>query len=325
MVHMDYLVSNETDYQHVVPFLRQYSKPGNVYIGVGPDQNFTYITAVHPAFSFIVDYRTENQLLHYLFKACFELSTTRQEYLSILFSKPLDDHLKKDSCFLSYLLEYFSKASSDEVFFKQNSFLTQERIKNYRKLISNKILEIIQKIHRCFFRYNLNLRTRNGITSWLGYPYPTYYDFLSARDRNGACWSFLDDDDRFLWLKRMQYRNKIISLAGDLSGSRTLNTLASFIREKSKKVSVLYVSNSEELLFRYNLFKAYVENIQQLPIDEDSIIIRSVVNRTDRKHPAGQEGHMLTTVAQRMIFFLNLFSEGRYRSYWDVATLDYLC
>src|SRR4030095_16698669 len=35
-------VSNEFQFQDVVPALKATTKPGGVYIGVGPEQNFTY-------------------------------------------------------------------------------------------------------------------------------------------------------------------------------------------------------------------------------------------------------------------------------------------
>ena len=58
--HSDNFVSNEAEYQHVLPLLVERVKPGGVYIGVGPEQNFTYITALHPKMAFIVDIRRQN-------------------------------------------------------------------------------------------------------------------------------------------------------------------------------------------------------------------------------------------------------------------------
>jgi hypothetical protein len=52
----DNLISNETAFQHVIPELQKTPHPG-AYLGVGPDQNFTYITALKPKMAFIVDIR----------------------------------------------------------------------------------------------------------------------------------------------------------------------------------------------------------------------------------------------------------------------------
>ena len=62
-------------------------KPGGVYLGVAPDQNFTYIVATAPRLAFIVDIRRGNLLQHLMYKAIFELSVDRAEFVSRLFSK----------------------------------------------------------------------------------------------------------------------------------------------------------------------------------------------------------------------------------------------
>src|ERR1044072_3345449 len=41
-------LSNETGFQMVIPTLNLIVKPGGVYMGVGPEQNFTYIAAIKP-------------------------------------------------------------------------------------------------------------------------------------------------------------------------------------------------------------------------------------------------------------------------------------
>ena len=56
----------------VVPALTAAGLAGGAYIGVGPDQNFSYIAAIAAGRSpFIVDIRRDNLLLHLLFKAIF--------------------------------------------------------------------------------------------------------------------------------------------------------------------------------------------------------------------------------------------------------------
>ena len=50
-------VSNGRTFQVVIPWLRERVKPGGVYLGVGPEQNFTFISAVGAALAFIVDIR----------------------------------------------------------------------------------------------------------------------------------------------------------------------------------------------------------------------------------------------------------------------------
>src|SRR5438552_950820 len=62
----DNLISNESSYLHVIPALEQGGVTGGVYIGVGPDQNFSYIARIRPASAFIIDIRRDNLLLDLL-------------------------------------------------------------------------------------------------------------------------------------------------------------------------------------------------------------------------------------------------------------------
>src|SRR5215472_11185865 len=55
-------VSNELQYQDVVPALKATTKPGRVYIGVGPEQNFTYVTVLQSELAFVIDIRRQNMV-----------------------------------------------------------------------------------------------------------------------------------------------------------------------------------------------------------------------------------------------------------------------
>src|SRR5262245_59283757 len=75
--HSENLVSNEARFQSVIPTLTKTAIAGRVYLGVGPEQNFTYMAAVRPKMAFIVDLRRGNFDLQLIYKAIFELSADR--------------------------------------------------------------------------------------------------------------------------------------------------------------------------------------------------------------------------------------------------------
>src|SRR5215475_13179370 len=83
----DNLLSNELYFQYVIPPLNETAKAGRVYMGVGPEQNFTYIAALKPKMVFIVDIRRGNLDLQLMYKALFELSKDRADFVSRLFSR----------------------------------------------------------------------------------------------------------------------------------------------------------------------------------------------------------------------------------------------
>src|SRR5262245_17239784 len=80
-------VSNELQYQDVVPALKVTTKPGGVYICVGPEQNFTYASVLQSKLAFVIDIRRQNMLELLMYKALFEMSPNRTDFVSNLFSR----------------------------------------------------------------------------------------------------------------------------------------------------------------------------------------------------------------------------------------------
>ena len=84
----DNFTSNELEVGRVFTMLRERGVAGGVYLGVGPEQNLTYIAAIRPAMAFIVDIRRQAVMQHLMFKAVFELAKDRADFIALLFSKP---------------------------------------------------------------------------------------------------------------------------------------------------------------------------------------------------------------------------------------------
>ncbi|HEX4998355.1 MAG TPA: hypothetical protein VFY29_09020, partial [Terriglobia bacterium] len=80
-------LSNEIEYQRVIPFLVSAETPGGVYLGVGPEQNFTYLSALRPKMAFIIDIRRQNMVELMMYKALFEIAEDRADFVSRLFSR----------------------------------------------------------------------------------------------------------------------------------------------------------------------------------------------------------------------------------------------
>ena len=83
----DNLLSNENEVSSVAGALAERVKPSGVYLGVGPEQNFTYIAAMRPRIAFITDIRRGNLHLHLMYKALFEMSADRADFVGRLFSR----------------------------------------------------------------------------------------------------------------------------------------------------------------------------------------------------------------------------------------------
>ncbi len=114
----DNVVSNEPFFAGTVKRLRP---TGGAYIGVGPEQNFSYIAALRPAMAFIIDIRRENLDLHLLYKGLFELSTDRADFVSRLFSRPRPAGLVSAASVDEIFEQYDHVAPSQEQYTKERN------------------------------------------------------------------------------------------------------------------------------------------------------------------------------------------------------------
>jgi hypothetical protein len=148
----DNYVSNEASYLHPLGKLRELGIQGGVYLGVGPNQNFTYIAKLKPRYAFIIDIRRQNFLEHLLFKALFHYARDRREYLSMLLSRPMHGNkLPKDGYTVDDLVEYFRTASPDSILYSRNQARIRLFLKNACRLnLTDQDLATIDKIHRAF-------------------------------------------------------------------------------------------------------------------------------------------------------------------------------
>src|SRR5215475_13187452 len=129
----DNLTSNETGFLRVVPELVARTKPGQVYLGVGPEQNFSYIAATRPAIAIIFDIRRGNLLIQLMYKAIFELTRDRADFVSMLFSRPRPDHLSADSP-VTDVFAAFGSTSSDEALYDRNLKAIIDRLVKFHGL-----------------------------------------------------------------------------------------------------------------------------------------------------------------------------------------------
>ena len=110
---------------------------------------------------------------------------------------------------------------------------------------------------------------------------------------------------------------------GDLAGQKAMRGVGEYLKKQGSVVSVFYVSNVEFYLFGDGRFPLFLENLKKLPIDENSVLIRSVFNHWQR-HSETLPGYDVTTLLQRIDGLLGLHQERTHRDYWDVVTTDYI-
>lgn len=324
----DNFISNETSYLHVVDKLHELGCSAGAYIGVGPEQNLTYIAKIRPQIAFIVDIRRQAIIQHLMYKALFHLSKNRAEFLSYLFSKPLaGDNVPGADASVQQLVDYFSSAPTDAKAFGGNLSLIERAIEEqFRFALSDHDRESLEYVYTAFKDENLEIQYRSGGASYPRTPwgdFPPLKEILLEQDLNGRYGNFLASREDYAFVRDLQERNRIIPIVGDFSGTKALAGVADYLKRNGYTVTAFYTSNVEQYLFANGVFRGFVENVKKLPINDRSVFIRAFPNMYE-PHPASITGHRLTTLLQKIPIFLKDFDQGLYRDYWELVTTHYI-
>jgi hypothetical protein len=118
----------------------------------------------------------------------------------------------------------------------------------------------------------------SGSANRLGGPLPTYFTLMVNSDRAGKRWAYLETEERYQYIKTMQQKNLIVPLVGDFSGTKTLQTLAKYLKDRGATVSVFYISNVEDYIEAQ--WASYVANLRALPQDASTYLIRAIPRAT---------------------------------------------
>jgi hypothetical protein len=269
----DNLVSNERGLPGVLLEVAMRASAGAAYVGVGPEQNFSYISALKPHVAFIVDIRRDNAMLHLLYKALFELSTTRAEFLSRLFSRPLSTPLRAEAS-ANDLLEAAAVATPSRELFAANLSAVRAQLRGrHRWPLNDADVAAIARISEAFFGAGPGISYSFGSFRG-GQAFPTYTELMTAGDAQTG--SYLASEAAYLRVRDLQLRNLVVPVVGDFSGSRALVGIGAFLRGHGLTVAVFYASNVEMYLFRGEGWRRFYSNVSSLPIDTRSVLVRSV-------------------------------------------------
>lgn len=319
----DNFTSNETSYLYILSKLRQVGTIGGAYIGVGPEQNFTYIAKVRPRIAFIIDIRRQAIIQHLMFKAIFQLASSRWEYLSLLLSKPLPkDKPQSPDAPVIEILSYFGKALVDDRAYASNLAAIRKAIKeDFQIQLSDTDQASLDYVYKSFRDEGLDIsyRMEGSRGGW----FPSLKELIEQTDQYGKLGNFLATRDDYEFVRDLHRKNLVIPVVGDFAGKKALAGIGDYLRKGGFTVAAFYTSNVEQYLFQNGVFPGFAENVRKLPITEKSLFIRAVPN-TRFTHPAQLPGHRITTLLQQLTVFLKDFDEGRYQTYTDLVMTHYI-
>jgi len=278
----DNFTSNETPYLHVVDKLKQLGATGGAYLGVGPEQNYTYIAKIRPRIAFLLDIRRQAIIQHLMYKAVFHLSPTRAQFLSRLTSRPMP----KDKPFaadapINDLVAYFSQASADEKEYAANLAIIRKMIQeDFQFPLSETDQKSLELVYGSFRDSGLNISYQMGQTGGFGGGFfPTLKDLILQTDLNGKLGNFLASTDDYDFVRNLHRKNLIIPVVGDFAGKKALAAVGEYLRKNGYTVTAFYLSNVEQYLFQNEVFAGFAANVKKLPITDKSLFIRSASGR----------------------------------------------
>lgn len=271
----DNLTSNELLFERVIDDLLSRTRPGGAYLGVGPEQNFTYMAATRPAIAIIFDIRRGNLQLQLMYKALFELSTDRADFVSRLFARARPEGLT-------------AKSTADEIFsafrnVETNESAYAENLKAIDALLTvkhafNLSPEDLKGIEYVYHTFNMfGPRIQYSSSGSFGGPFqPSYADLMSQTDGKGQARGFLANDENFRVLKDLESKNLIVPAVGNFGGPKAIRALGDYLKRKGATVSAFYLSNVEQYLRMDGIWRNFCQNVAALPLDETSVFIRAV-------------------------------------------------
>lgn len=310
----DNWVSNELSYLTVLDPIKQNEVSGGAYIGVGANQNFTYISAIKPEIAFIIDIRKQNRMQHLLYKIIFELAETPAEFISFVISRPLDPRIgPKAGAPIDAIVGYFYKILPDEDFRRETEKKTIAILtKKYKYELSKDDRSSIAYILDSFKNFGLQITYNGYQRSW----YPKWGELLKT-NYNGKQLNPFNNMDDYRYLRNMNLENRIIPVTGNFAGTKAVRMVSDYIRDLGLTVTGYYVSNVEQYLFRNpSDWSGWVRNVKYLPLNENSVFIRWIYER-------GYTSYHQTRL-QWIYTFLENYDDGKYYSYDDVKYLGYI-
>jgi hypothetical protein len=311
----DNLISNETAYLKVVDALGQLDIRGGAYVGVGPDQNFSYIAATSPDIAFIVDIRRDNLLHHLLLKALIERAETRVEFLAGLHGVAAPEEpaswRNRDIEAVTTYIDGAPRAPDLETLQGELA----GAIDGFGVPLTEDDHATIRRFHRTFIDAGMSLR----FTSFGRPPrpyYPTYRQLVLETDIDGDRASYLASPDAYAAVRDLHLGNRIVPVVGDLSGAHALRELGVVMREMGVELTAFYASNVEYYLWQSGTFSRWIDNLTALPVADGAVVIRSYFPNFGRGHPSAVPGYYSTQSLQPVAALV----ASRFVSYWDVVT-----
>jgi hypothetical protein len=300
-----------------------------VYLGVGPDQNFTYIVALKPRLAIVADIRRQNMIEHLMYKAVIEMSPTRADFLALLFSRPRPAGLSDTAGAPALVQAYLASAADSTRYLKNLAAIKDHLVNRHHFTLNSEDLSSLTYVYEAFFDAGPDLTYsfsvgRQGRAGYFGRRMPSYGELMAESDALGTHRSYLANEENYRTLREIEMNNLLVPIVGDFAGAKALRAVGTYLKEHNATVTAFYTSNVEQYLFQQaDDWKHFFANVATLPLDGKSTFIRAVFNYMGFRDPvSGAPGPRSTTMLSPILDVLKAVDEGKIQTYYDVIQLS---
>ena len=284
--HSDNFTSNEANFAVAAEMLARSGPYGGAYLGVGPEQNFHYMAAIRPAIGIVFDIRRQAVVQHLLYKALFELSSSREEFIARLFSVAVPGRVDPKAPPDALWQRFTIAPGDDRARLAANIAGVQTHLtRTHGFALSAEDLKALAYVYEAFFRFGPEIDYAGDVRK-LSTGNTNFHKLTSAVDAGGVARSFLASAEHFQFIRSLHSRNLIVPIQADFGGPKAIRAVGDFLRARGLRVSAFYISNVEQYLFNPRMpaapggqeinggWRAFYDNLAALPADDSTILLR---------------------------------------------------
>jgi hypothetical protein len=265
--------------------------------------------------AFIVDIRRQAMVQHLMFKAIFEMSPTRADFIALLFSRSKPARIDASSPIQS-LWNAFLGVQADPAAYARNHAAIRDRlVSTHGFALTPGELASLQYVYQAFYQYGPYIATRGAGGSGggggrgrggggRGGNSRNFLSLTQATGYDGQVHTFLASEESYRVVKDLHDRNLIVPVSGDFGGPRAIRAIGSYVASRGARVTAFYLSNVEQYLFQDNKNRQFYANVATLPLDSTSFFIR----------PYAMRDYEIERSLCPMADFIRAFNAGRVAS-----------
>jgi hypothetical protein len=272
----DNFTSNEIEVGWIFTRLQETKVNGGVYLGVGPEQNLSYIASIRPKMAVLFDIRRQAMVQHQLFKAIFELSPDRADFIQMTFAKPRPAKLDSTTE-IRAMWDAFWYIPTDTAMARKNyTRIVDHLTKTHGFTFTEYETQMMKNVYDSFIAFGPVITTNGGPGQNNGrQPANTFADMTGySYDAAGQPRSFMSSEDNYRYVRNLHLNNLILTVTGDFGGPKAIRAVGDYLKARNAVVSAFYVSNVEQYLFMDGKANAFYANVATLPVDDKSVFIR---------------------------------------------------